>query len=102
MLSMMAFPMIKKVTIVDEDIDAGSLRDVEWAVVTRCEADRDVLIIPDLQGQIIDPLAFQGRGVAKIGIDATTQGKRTEGRARVVTGNPANIGRLLQSIGGVR
>ena len=100
MLSMMAFPMIKKVTIVGEDIDSGSLRDVEWAVVTRCEADRDIVIIPDLQGQPETP-GFQGQGSAKIGIDATMPGKTTEGRARVATGNPGSIGRLLQSIGGV-
>jgi 2,5-furandicarboxylate decarboxylase 1 len=102
MLSMMAFPMIKKVTVVDGDISPDNLRDVEWAVVTRCDADRDVVIIPGLQGQPIDPSAPLGQGVAKIGIDATTQGKKMEGRARVTPGNATAIQRLMKVVGGER
>jgi 2,5-furandicarboxylate decarboxylase 1 len=100
MLSMMAFPMIKKVTIVDGDISPDNLRDVEWAVVTRCDADRDVIVIPGLQGQPIDPSAPLGQGVAKIGIDATMQGKKIEGRARVTPGNATAIQRLMRVVGG--
>jgi len=97
---MMAFPMIKKVVVVDEDIDCRSLADVEWAVVTRCEASRDIVIVPGLQGQPIDPGAPLGLGVAKIGIDATFQGKGMEERARVVRGEPVRIEELMKSLGG--
>jgi len=97
-LSMMAFPMIKKVVVVDEDIDCRSLADVEWAVVTRCEASRDIVIVPNLQGQPIDPGAPLGLGVAKMGIDATIQGKGMEERARVVRGEPARIEELMKSL----
>jgi 2,5-furandicarboxylate decarboxylase 1 len=100
-LSMLAFPMIKKVLIVDEDIDQHDLRDIEWALVTRCLADKDILIIPELQGQPIDPQAEHGLGIAKIGIDATTQGKAFEEKARVAAGSRKNIERVLKSVGGV-
>ncbi|OPY65805.1 MAG: Phenolic acid decarboxylase subunit C [Syntrophorhabdaceae bacterium PtaU1.Bin034] len=100
-LSMMAFPMIKKVTVVDVDVDPHDLRDVEWAVVTRCMADRDVIIIPALQGQPIDPSASEGHGVTKMGIDATTQGKNIEPRARIAAGNRTGIERIVRHIGGV-
>ncbi len=100
MISMMAFPMVKKVVVVDGDVDARNLRDVEWAVVTRCEASRDILIVPGLQGQVIDPGAPMGLGVAKMGIDATMQGKEMEERARVAAGVPARIKKVLESLGG--
>jgi 2,5-furandicarboxylate decarboxylase 1 len=100
MLSMMAYPMIKKVVVVDADIDARNLNDVEWALVTRCEADRDIIITPGLQGQPIDPRTAQGSGVAKIGIDATMQGKNMEERARVIPGNGERIEKVLKSLGG--
>ena len=100
-LSMLAFPMIKKVVVVDEDVDPRDLRDVEWALVTRCLADKDVVILSGLQGQPIDPQAEHGLGVAKIGVDATTQGKTFEEKALIAAGNPKNVERILKSVGGV-
>jgi len=101
LLSLLAFQTIKKAVVVDEDIDLHNLRDVEWALVTRCVADRDILIIPDLHAQAIDPQAEHGLGVSKMGIDATTQGKTFEEKAAVAAGNRRNIERILKSLGGV-
>ena len=100
-LSMLAFPMIKKVVVVDEDVDPRDLRDVEWALVTRCLADKDIVILSGLQGQPIDPQAEHGLGVAKMGIDATTQGKTFEEKACIAAGSRKNIERILKSVGGV-
>lgn len=99
-LSMLASPMVKKVVVVDEDVNGSDLRDVEWAIATRCLADKDIVVVPGLQGQAIDPQAEHGLGVAKMGIDATTQGKTFEEKARVAVGNRRNIERLLKSLGG--
>ncbi len=101
LLSLLSFQTIKKAVIVDEDVDPHNLRDVEWAVVTRCVADRDILILPELHAQAIDPQAEHGLGVTKTGIDATTQGKTFEEKAVVASGNRKNIERVLKSIGGV-
>ncbi len=101
MVSMIGFPMIKKVVIVDEDVDPHTLSDVDWAVVTRCTADRDLIIVPGLAGQPIDPETAQNRGIAKIGIDATVQGKNIEERTRVLAGNRTTVESVLQSMGGV-
>ncbi len=100
-LSLLASPMVKKVVVVDEDVNGNDLRDVEWAIATRCLADKDIIIVPGLQGQAIDPQAEHGLGVAKMGIDATTQGKTFEEKASVAVGNRRNIERLLKSLGGV-
>ena len=55
MLYLLSFPMIKKVVVVDEDVNPADLEDVEWAVITRCRTDEDMVVIPRLQGQPIDP-----------------------------------------------
>ena len=99
LVSLLAFPMIKKVVVVDGDVDPYSLRDVEWAVVTRCAADQDVIIIGGLQGQPIDPQAHgRGLGIAKMGIDATVQGMGMEERALVAAGDRGRVEKVLSSI----
>jgi 2,5-furandicarboxylate decarboxylase 1 len=61
---------LKHVIVVDEDVDIHNGRDVEWAVVTRSQADRDFVIIADAQGSKLDPSSRDGVS-AKLGIDAT-------------------------------
>lgn len=63
-------PEIKHVVLVDEDIDIYDAEEVEWAVATRCQADRDVLIVPRTKGSELDPSSEDGLS-AKMGIDAT-------------------------------
>lgn len=99
-LFLLSFPMIKKVVIIDEDIDPEDLKDVEWALITRCQADEDVIIIKHLQGQPIDPQAEGGHGVTKMGFDATVQGKSIAERAKVAKGNCKSIEKIIRSVGG--
>ena len=61
----------KMVTVVDEDIDPYDLQQVEWAVNTRVQPDRDVVIVPDLYSPTLDPSAPAARTSAKWGVDAT-------------------------------
>jgi len=62
---------LKHITIVDDDIDPGNLRQVGWAVATRVQADRDVNVIKGMQGQVLDPsLEHEIRGTGMI-VDAT-------------------------------
>ena len=46
---------IKNLIIVDEDIDPFNWNDVEWALATRVQPDRDVEIIKAVTGVILDP-----------------------------------------------
>ena len=41
---------LKHVIVVDEDVDIHNAREVEWAVVTRSQADQDFLIVANAQG----------------------------------------------------
>lgn len=95
---LLSFPMIKKAVIVDDDVDAEDLRDVEWAVITRSSASEDMIIVNGLQGQPIDPQAEGGNGVTKIGFNATVQGKSIKDRAHVVKGDSERIGKILNLI----
>jgi len=67
---------LKHVVVVDDDIDVFNAMDVEWAIATRVQGDKDVVIIPGSRAKPLDPsLAVTPPGVvptgAKVGIDAT-------------------------------
>ncbi len=66
---------LKHVVVVDEDVDPFDATQVEWAIATRVQADRDVFIWPGRPGSSLDPSAGHVPGrkaeTAKMGIDAT-------------------------------
>jgi 2,5-furandicarboxylate decarboxylase 1 len=67
---------LKHVVVVDDDIDVFDPTEVEWAIATRVQGDRDVMIVTHARGKPLDPsLAPTPPGVvpttAKVGIDAT-------------------------------
>jgi 2,5-furandicarboxylate decarboxylase 1 len=65
-------PSMKHVVIVDDDIDIYDPNDVEWAVATRFQADRQAVIKPREKGSSLDPSSnLQTRETTKVGIDAT-------------------------------
>ena len=72
---------LKQVVIVDEDIDPSSAQEVEYAMATRFQADRDLVIIRDVRGSSLDPSSDQKNlRTAKMGIDATKPfSKRADG-----------------------
>ena len=66
---------LKHVVVVDDDIDVNDPMDVEWAIATRVQGDKDIIIIPNSRAKPLDPSLLQGAGIvptgAKVGIDAT-------------------------------
>jgi 2,5-furandicarboxylate decarboxylase 1 len=67
---------LKHVVVVDDDIDIFDPTDVEWAIATRVQGDRDIMVVGNARGKPLDPsLAPTPVGVvpttAKVGIDAT-------------------------------
>lgn len=61
---------VKHVIVVDQDVDIHNPAEVEWAVATRFQADKDIVIVPESQGSKLDPSTRNGVG-AKMGMDAT-------------------------------
>src|SRR6476646_867204 len=74
-MALLSIADIKHVTIVDDDIDVFDPTDVEWAVATRVQADRDVVIVPNARSKPLDPslppTTEKIPTTAKMGIDAT-------------------------------
>jgi 2,5-furandicarboxylate decarboxylase 1 len=65
-----AVTTLKHVVIVDDDVNVFDSEQVEWAVATRVQADRDLLVIPRSLGSSLDPSA-DGNTTAKLVVDAT-------------------------------
>ncbi len=63
-------PSLKHVVVVDEDIDIYNIEDIEYAIATRFQADKDLIIIKGARGSSLDPSALDNI-TAKMGIDAT-------------------------------
>ena len=55
LLAFSAFSELKTVILVDEDVDPFDLKDVMWAMTTRFQADRDLIMIPGVQCHPLDP-----------------------------------------------
>lgn len=67
-----AHPSLKMATVVDDDIDPADPVAVEYAVTSRCQADRGFIIIPNAKGSSLDPSSDQTNLLTtKVGIDAT-------------------------------
>jgi 2,5-furandicarboxylate decarboxylase 1 len=62
---------VKHIYVFDEDIDIRDERQVEWAMGTRFQADRDLVIMQGMRGMTMDPSLEGRRTGAKAGFDAT-------------------------------
>jgi 2,5-furandicarboxylate decarboxylase 1 len=61
---------IKHVVVVDEDVDIYDPEEVEWALATRFQADRDLVVVAGTQGSKLDPSTDAGLS-SKMGFDCT-------------------------------
>ncbi len=66
---------LKHVVVVDGDVNIFDPNDVEWAIATRFQADRDLVVFEDQPSSSLDPsakhMAGQKSRSAKMGLDAT-------------------------------
>jgi 2,5-furandicarboxylate decarboxylase 1 len=93
----LSFVMVKKAVVVDADVNPQDDQEVEWALATRFQADRDLIVIPELRGQPIDPSSrWTGEGflTTKMGLDATRP--RKEGFEKVDV--PEEVRRRLSPV----
>ncbi len=77
---------LKHVVIVDADVDPYDSEAVEWAIATRFQADRDLVVLPDQPSSSLDPSARHVPGAkartTKLGLDATIHWDTPAGPAR--------------------
>jgi UbiD family decarboxylase len=66
-------PSLKIATVVDEDIEPSDPVAVEYAISTRCQADKGFMIVTNVKGSSLDPSSDQQNLLTtKVGIDATS------------------------------
>ena len=96
---------VKHVVVVDGDVDLFDPRQVEWAIATRFQAARDLLVLEDQPSSSLDPSAEQVPGrkarTSKLGLDATIpwdtpQGPSDPGGYRKVTLDPIDLSPYLE------
>ena len=83
-----AFEPLQRVVAVDKDVNLYDPNDVNWAIITRFNPDRDLITLPNQIGHILNPMVQinpDGKGgtVTKTGIDATAPHPRTSAFRRV-------------------
>jgi len=79
-----AVSLVKRITVVDEDIDPWDALAVEWARTNRMRLERDLLLVPHAGADRSEPMESCGL-VTKIGFDATAKpDDRPEGNARAL------------------
>ncbi|MFF2498882.1 UbiD family decarboxylase [Peribacillus sp. NPDC058075] len=61
---------IKHVVVTDEEVDIFNMEEVEWAIATRFQADRDLVVVHEAQSSKLDPSTRDGVG-SKMGFDCT-------------------------------
>ena len=64
---------MKRVVVVDHDVDVFDDRQVNWALATRCQPDRDITIVTNARGSDLDPSTREDGYTAKWGVDATAK-----------------------------
>lgn len=105
---------VKLVVAVDDDVDVHNPVEVEWAIATRFQADRDLVIVSGAQGSPLDPSTtvpfaqshggkppshLQGLS-AKMGLDATKPIESPEHvftRIRIPGEREIDLARVLQT-----
>jgi UbiD family decarboxylase len=94
MAALSAHPSLKHVIVVDDDIDPDNMVEVEWAIATRLQADRGLVVVPYARGSTLDPSAREGI-TTKLIIDATVPvSERSKYvRPRIPTASPREDGR---------
>jgi UbiD family decarboxylase len=64
---------MKRVVVVDEDVDIFDDRQIAWAIATRCQPDRDITIVTHARGSDLDPSSREDGYSGKWGVDATAK-----------------------------
>jgi 4-hydroxy-3-polyprenylbenzoate decarboxylase len=75
--------LTKIFVVVDEDINVHDMNDVIWAITTRSDAARDIIIINNTPTDTLDPASPLVNLGSKLGIDATQKTKE-EGYQREI------------------
>jgi UbiD family decarboxylase len=91
---------MKHVVVVDDDVDIYSPNAVEWAIATRFQGDKDLIMKPNQPGSSLDPSGKHEPGkktlTTKIGIDATIPSDVDKSKYEVVQYSKVDVDDYLR------
>ena len=94
MAAFAAQDLIKYVVVVDDDIDPADPVQVEWALATRMRAHEDLVVVPGMKSNPVDPMSVD-RTISKLGIDATLPAGPAGGRPPMAS-VPADVATIVR------
>jgi 2,5-furandicarboxylate decarboxylase 1 len=90
---------MKHVIIIDDDVDIYNPQAIEWAIATRFQGDKDLIIKPDQPGSSLDPSGKHEPGkktlTTKIGVDATIPAEVDKSKYEIVRYQPVDLNAYL-------
>ncbi len=91
---------MKHVVIIDDDVDIYNPNAVEWAIATRFQAGKDLIVKLDQQGSSLDPSSKQEEGkkalTDKVGVDATIPFDVEKSKYEIVKYSKVNLDDYLR------
>lgn len=91
---------LKLVIAVDSDVDPFDLKQVEWALTTRFQADAGVVLLKGAKGSSLDPSSGKSAVTSKLGLDATLPVKKDRSPfERATIKNTENVDDILRHFG---
>ncbi len=91
---------MKHVVVLDADVDIYSPTAVEWAIATRFQGDKDLVVKADQPGSSLDPSAKHEEGkktlTSKVGVDATIPAGVDKSKYEVVRYKPVRLDDYLR------
>lgn len=89
---------LKLVVVVDGDINPFDLSQVEWALTTRFQADKGIVLIKGARGSSLDPSSGKTAVTSKLGLDATLPLNQTRQKYEKATiSHSQNVDSILSS-----
>ena len=97
------FSYTKVIVVVDDDIDARNWDDVLWAISTRMDPARDLMVMDGTPMDYLDFASPRAGLAGKLGIDATTKigSETSRDWGRVMSLDPAHEARAAELLRGV-
>lgn len=89
---------LKLVIAVDNDVDPFDMKQVEWALTTRFQADTGVVLLKGARGSSLDPSSGKSAVTSKLGLDATLPVKKDRAAfERATIKNTPRVEEILKS-----
>jgi 2,5-furandicarboxylate decarboxylase 1 len=86
---------MKHVVIIDSDVDIYSPTAIEWAIATRFQGSKDLVVKCDQPGSSLDPSSKQEEGkkalTDKVGVDATIPAGIDKSKYEIVRYKPVKL-----------